>query len=203
MTFPSKNYPFDRKRPWMQTFTGKAVDMLHPTRDMIDVKDLAHHLALECRFAGACKFHYSIAQHSYLAAQGAQNERATQKQQLEILLHDAHEAYTKDIHAPYRWAAQELMGVEDDMYGRIADEFDVLIRSMWDLPSMKTHVCHAFDMRMLFTERAQIMSPPPGDWVGEDEWIPLDIKIVQWTPTMAEKTWLGEVKRLTKLTRST
>lgn len=187
------------KGPWMQTYSGIAVDLVNPVREQILVGDIAHHLSMECRFAGATKFHYSVAQHSYLMMQCARNEGHRDKELLlELLLHDAKEAYCKDLHKPLTWAwelldPQALMIVKE-----IEGKFDSLIRSMWQLPQKKSFICNEYDMRALFTERQQLMSNPPGDWHEEGVYRPLDVKIVQWTPTMAEKTWFLAVKELTQ-----
>lgn len=184
--------------PWMQTYSGKAVELLNPLRQDILLGDIAHHLAMECRFVGATKFHYSVAQHSYYAFQMAREFGLKDLDLLlELLLHDAHEAYTKDIHAPLKWAMEEMFQTESPLEP-ISNYFDSLIRSMWQLPQIKTSLCHHYDMRMLFTERAQLLGPPPFPWHNEGKYEPFDLKIVQWTPTMAEKTWFLAVKDITE-----
>ena len=54
---------------WIQTYTGKAFDLLNPTPEMVEVTDIAHHLALINRFTGATAVPYSVAQHSVLVSQ--------------------------------------------------------------------------------------------------------------------------------------
>lgn len=194
-----KTFRSEPKNPWMQTFTGIAVDMVEPTRDMISVVDMAHHLSLECRYAGACRWHYSVAQHSYLMCREVMREGGHVELQLECLLHDGHEAYTKDQHAPLSWATKALTFGADPVLPLLETRFDRLIRSMWQLPMEKSPECHTFDMKMMFTERQQLMTLPPFAWRSEGQYPAFDLKIVQWTPTMAEKTWLLELKRLTAL----
>ena len=53
-----------KKSTKMQTFSGIAVDLKNPDPNTILVPDLAHHLSQICRFTGACRKTYSVAQHS-------------------------------------------------------------------------------------------------------------------------------------------
>lgn len=82
----------------IRTFTGKLVNPLAMRPDDIDILDIAHHLANECRYAGACPEHYSVAQHSVLVSHHFDSPTL----KLAGLLHDAEEAYLKDIPSPVK-----------------------------------------------------------------------------------------------------
>lgn len=86
----------------LMTFTGKRVDLARINFDDICLKDIAHHLSLICRFGGACRVHYSVAQHSLLVAQLLVARR---RRDLAMwgLLHDAPEAYYGDIVTPLKY----------------------------------------------------------------------------------------------------
>ena len=43
---------------WLQTFTGKLVDIENPTPEMVDIQDIAHALSMTCRFGGHCRDFY-------------------------------------------------------------------------------------------------------------------------------------------------
>ena len=62
----------DRKGDWLTTFRGKQAWPLDMRVEDIDVRDVAHHLALQCRFGGAVLNHYSVGEHlvrsSYVVA---------------------------------------------------------------------------------------------------------------------------------------
>ena len=32
---------------WLQTFTGKKIDLINPTREMVDIEDIAHSLSMK------------------------------------------------------------------------------------------------------------------------------------------------------------
>jgi hypothetical protein len=104
---------------WLQTHSGKKIDLLNPTSKMVDIEDIAHALSMICRFNGHCRDFYSVAEHSVMAeAVGCQirkNERCSKnplipprsaiewaRESLELLLHDAPEAYIGDLTTPLK-----------------------------------------------------------------------------------------------------
>src|SRR5207244_9677156 len=94
---------------WIQTYSGRRFDLLEPSEEMIEIIDIAHGLSLEVRFNGATRFPYSVAQHSLLVCQFTGN-----KCKLYGLLHDAAEAYCKDIPSPLkRWLEIRYTGIEN------------------------------------------------------------------------------------------
>ncbi|MDE3201710.1 MAG: hypothetical protein KGN79_12400 [Acidobacteriota bacterium] len=115
---------------FMRTYTGKKFWPLDPRVSEIDVADIAHHLANECRFNGATRRHYSVAEHavrvSYLAqhlvlkeARGKAAIHYARRVALWGLHHDDSEAYLRDLIRPiknapglgslYRMIERELM----------------------------------------------------------------------------------------------
>lgn len=83
----------------IMTHTGKLVDLLNMTPDDICIEDIAHHLSNICRFTGATRQFYSVAQHCCLVA-----ELLPPELKLEGLLHDAAEAYVGDMSSPLKRA---------------------------------------------------------------------------------------------------
>lgn len=47
----------------IQLVSGVYFDPMKPDPSVITVADIAHALALQCRYAGHCFYHYSVAQH--------------------------------------------------------------------------------------------------------------------------------------------
>ena len=79
-------------QPMITTYTGRTVNPLALTAENVDVRDVAHALALCNRFAGHTRKPISVAQHScYAAALVPPNVM------LRALLHDAAEAYLGDV----------------------------------------------------------------------------------------------------------
>ena len=78
---------------WIQMYpSGRLVYFENFTVDDVNIEDIAHHLAFECRYGGGVRKHYSVAEHSVLVSRNVAYEYRQ-----EALLHDASEAYLKDI----------------------------------------------------------------------------------------------------------
>jgi hypothetical protein len=88
----------DRKGSWQQTFTGRQFWPCDPRPEDVCLEDIAHHLALMCRFGGACRVFYSVAEHSVRVAELVWDRtNGDREAALAGLLHDASEAYLVDI----------------------------------------------------------------------------------------------------------
>ena len=80
----------------LTTWLGHEIDLLTgPRHNQIQIEDIAHHLAMQCRFAGAVDRFYSVAEHSIYVSLYAPSIYA-----IYYLLHDAAEYLLQDITAP-------------------------------------------------------------------------------------------------------
>ncbi len=102
----------------IRTFTGKFFDFTVMDPDTICIEDIAHALAHEPRFSGHTPQPYSVAKHSITACMAAPEEY-----KLEALLHDATEAYMKDIAKPLKSLLPDYCALEDKLAGVIAQKF--------------------------------------------------------------------------------
>lgn len=103
---------------WIETYTGKRINLLAPTPESICIEDIAHSLAHQCRFTGHCKRFYSVCEHSlYVMA------LAPPELDLEGLLHDAHEAYCSDLASPMKRVIGGYRAFEDRMRAVVALRF--------------------------------------------------------------------------------
>jgi len=139
---------------YILTHSGRHFDFANPTTDMVCIEDIATALAKECRYGGHCRGHYSVAQHSWLCANVVPEEYA-----LEALLHDATEAYCKDLPRPLK---RMLPG-----YAEVEERVDIVIRLKFALPVEHSAIVKEADNRMLLTEQRDIM-PPSEQWCGWD-----------------------------------
>lgn len=85
------------------TFTGRAFNLCDPTPDMVCIEDIAHHLAMVCRWAGATTDFFSVAQHSVLVS-----KIVPPVLQRWALLHDAAEAYVGDVTRPLKVLMRQI-----------------------------------------------------------------------------------------------
>jgi len=177
----------DALKAYIATYTGKQFFLLEPRQDDIDIIDIAHALSLQCRWTGHCKFHYSVAQHSYYCSFiGPENEA------FDRLMHDTSEAYISDLNRPlkhYTAAGSAYMKVEKVIQQAIARRFGF---SENEPMSVKLA-----DNSMLYAEKAQIVGytfDEAEDWqrYSEDN----GIIIEQWSPAHAETMFLSRFKEL-------
>jgi uncharacterized protein len=102
---------------------GLYIDFSDPDPDSIRIEDIARALSRECRFANHTPVHYSVAEHCVLATQLANNGYRAMRV---ILLHDASEAYTRDIPAPLKSLLPEFSAVEDRLMSVIYEKWGLL-----------------------------------------------------------------------------
>ena len=168
---------------WVQTYTGIRFDLEHPTCEMVDIEDIAHALAYQCRFTGHSLFHYSIAQHSVLVSQ-----KCLPTQRLEGLLHDAAEAYIGDVNAPLKSLLPDYQCVERRIHQVVAWRFG--------LPDELSPEVKVVDARMCLTEKRTLFKDAL-DWEVPFEPYPdSDVYIAPWTMETAERAFLREFYRL-------
>ena len=77
-----------RKGDRIQTFSGRVFYPLDPRFSEVCVIDIAHMLSMKCRFSGATRDFYSVAQHAILLSHAVPAEFA-----YAALHHDDSEAY--------------------------------------------------------------------------------------------------------------
>lgn len=112
---------------WIETFTGKQLHFLEPKQDEIDIEDIAQALASECRFGGHTSAFYSVAEHSILVATVCPPEL-----QLAGLLHDASEAYLRDIASPIKQYLTNYKELEQNLMKAIGQKFNLTLEQLND-----------------------------------------------------------------------
>lgn len=81
----------------IQTASGILYDVVNPKPEHVWIEDIAHHLSQQCRYSGATKRFYSVAEHSIWVSLIVPPKYAR-----EALLHDAAEAYCIDLPRPIK-----------------------------------------------------------------------------------------------------
>ncbi len=87
----------------MRTFSGQMIEVANPDPLQLYAIDIAVGLSRECRFGGHTKRFYSVAEHAMWCADRALELFPDKKYiAFKLLMHDAHEAYLKDIPSPVK-----------------------------------------------------------------------------------------------------
>jgi 5'-deoxynucleotidase YfbR-like HD superfamily hydrolase len=117
-----RHTPVGRPVPttYISTFKGNRFYPDEPRIDGIDIEDIAHGLAYQCRFNGQTAVFYSVAQHSLMVA--SLLPPALQKA---ALLHDAAEAYLGDVVKPLKRLLPAFSRIEAGVTDLIAQAFGV------------------------------------------------------------------------------
>lgn len=168
----------DRVGDWIQTFTGIQFWPLDPRPEEIDIRDIAHALSNQCRFAGHCNQFYSVAEHSVRVSWLLSHEY-----KLWGLLHDAAEAYLVDLPKPIKKWSQ--MGV---LYSEIEDALMLAIGAKFGLTFPMPTAVKKADVVMLVTEKRDLMKMPPKPWEDTEE--PDIYRVVPWQASTAERLFL-------------
>jgi uncharacterized protein len=118
----------------IQTYSGKIIDPFNLKMDDIDIRDIAHSLSMMPRFAGHTQTFYSVAMHSIrccvLAVQAGEKP---EKILLELLLHDAAEAYIMDMPSPIKHRIDGYEHLERDICAAISNKFEIDLAGKKDL----------------------------------------------------------------------
>lgn len=136
---------------WIQTNSGKRLDVTDPEPDQIDIFDIAHALANTCRFGGHCRTFYSVAQHSVHVSYLVPEPLA-----VVALLHDAAEAYLTDVPSPFKELMPDYQRLEHRLWRAIAGKFGLPT----ELPEEVKHA----DLVALATERRDLLKRMPDRW---------------------------------------
>ena len=113
------------KNKKIKTFTGKLVDPMAMTPDDVDIVDIAHALSNECRYAGHCEKFFSVAAHSLNVARDVWLQTQDIESTFIALLHDASEAYLKDMPTPVKWRMKNYIAAEQRLLKVIARKFNI------------------------------------------------------------------------------
>lgn len=167
---------------YVETYTGRAFYPLRPDPSAVSILDIAHALSNQCRYGGATNSFYSTAQHCVLLADySAAILKASALECLQILMHDAPEAYLVDVPRPVKQYMPE--------YRKWDHAIDDVIRRWLSIgniprPSFQDDI----DSRIIVDEREQLKCDSGLDWGHNLE--PLGLIIEPEVPQVAEYKFL-------------
>lgn len=178
------------EKAWITTYTGRKFYLLDPRIEDVDVLDIAHSLAMQCRWVGHTKHHYSIAQHAYYCSFIGPEEEAFHR-----LNHDDSEAYISDMGRPLKHYTDAGAA-----YMRVEEPLQRVIYNAFGLSHIEPDSVKIADRMMLWTEKAQLLNAQITETgVRNDE----DRKaapfvLERWTPEIAERMFLFRFNELNK-----
>lgn len=147
--------------PVIETYSGTMFNFLDPKQEDIKIEDIAHSLALQCRFTGHCASFYSVAEHSVAVADHLFKQYGDRKLALAGLLHDASEAYLSDIASPVKNQLEHYDIIEMNLHANIECVFGIDLRD----PRIKEA-----DIVMLSQEARQLLKSKGDTWDWEGNW---------------------------------
>ncbi|MBF0184990.1 MAG: phosphohydrolase [Magnetococcales bacterium] len=170
------------RKSWIQTFSGRQFWPLDARAEEVDIVDIAHSLAMQCRFNGHCRRFYSVAEHAVHVSHLVTAQSARWG-----LLHDAAEAYLSDLPQPIKQQMPVFRQYEDRLLQVIATRFA--------LPAEMPEEIKQVDMLLLSTEKAALMALEPAPWLGLPP--PLHISLIAcWSPEEAKAQFLQRFAQL-------
>lgn len=184
--------PSAKDSAWLQTRTGRAWFARHPELYAYDIAEIATSLARESRFCGHTigignMPAYSVAQHSVLVMRIVRDLHGVSDPRLlrAALLHDAAEAFWKDLPAPIK-RMPELAG-----YRALIKQTEAAIFAHFGLADLGSHplIKHA-DLQMLATEKRDIVGLGSArQWAQLPD--PVEMRVRIWYAPDAEDAFLS------------
>ena len=173
-----------KNKDWMTLYGGKRFFPLDPDPDLINIEDIAHSLAFQCRWGGHCNSFFSVAEHCFIVSDLCN----TLEEKRWGLLHDASEAYVGDVIRPLKMNLSGYKQIEGRVIEAVAKRFNL------PLP-MPKRVKKA-DEISIKNEAEQLFN---ADWSGAtylDNTIKDKVKIRCWSHGMAEQMYLMKFQEL-------
>jgi hypothetical protein len=168
---------------WIQSFTGRKLEPLAFTAEQLHPADMAHHLALSCRFTGAVRSFYSVAEHSVRVASLLLDQPDGARLARYGILHDASEYVLHDLPRPLKRLP------EFEFYRQLEAKVQGIIYAAHGLTDPEPPEVKHADLVLLNSERLELLGPAPDSW-GE---LPPPLSGPQgmgWDPTYAEGMFL-------------
>ena len=169
----------------MTTFTGRRVYPCSLRATDVDLLDIAHSLAHQCRFAGHSVRFYSVAEHSLLVA-----SLVVDLLKPSALLHDAAEAYLGDLIRPLK---------HDTDFGKTYEIIEKRARGvifgLFGLPDKISKDVVWADSVVTVNEARQLLSTHAADWEWANDYPILNFRLKGMLPEEAKQMFLNEASR--------
>ena len=163
---------YDREGRFL-TRTGREIDILDFKTSDVELDEIAHALAMTCRYGGHCREFYSVAQHAVMVARYLEGQGEPLPVVMAGLHHDDSEAYLGDIIRPLK----SLL----PMYKEIETRFEMTLAEHFGLQYPYPLAVHKADVRVFEQEVEDVKWHTPENPV-----------IVPWSWQRAKTEYLRE-----------
>jgi hypothetical protein len=157
---------------WVEVASGRLMYPFNPKPHMITLWDVAHHLSIIPRYNGATRRPYSVAEHCVLLADHGMLAGFSPLECLNLLLHDAAEAYLTDVMSPIKDLFGVFKAVENRLLRMIHDTFGV--------PYLEDRsLIERLDKSIILDERAAMLPNhrPENHWHVDEAFEPLGVEV--------------------------
>lgn len=180
-------------KEWAMCYSGRRVFPFDLQVGDIDITDIAHALAMQCRYNGHVSRFYSVGEHCLLISQALFRDTGDAVLALKGLLHDAGEAYTGDFTRPVKNSMREvgevLHAAEDRNEETIFKAFGL------DMSADHAAMIKDYDRRIIVDEKIALFGPnKPWDWDLE----PLNVFVQGMTPVVCKAYYLEQFHDLSR-----
>lgn len=189
---------FDDDRGYaIHTWTGRAFFPQDIKPEDVTIEDIAHGLAMTCRYGGQCDFYYSVAQHSVYCWHMAKDMNLSPALEREALLHDAVEAYLgADFPRPYKMMVPALAEFEETIERQLNPIIGIPVKKSREIKFIDETML-ATEMPLLFQDHGAYKKTKESFvYTGTDpiedglpERLPWD-SMMSWSPEYAEMMFL-------------
>lgn len=188
---------------WIQLASGAAFN-IEGAVSPLKIEDVAASLSRICRFGGACRDHYSVAQHSFHVTAVVRRLAPTCPDDglRYALLHDAHEMVLSDIVSPvkallkrFEHVAPTLDWFEKDIDRRIFEGLGYRHLMWMSQEYPLAAIVKQADTIMLGVERRDLM-PGGRPWASVPPAPRTEPPVTPWPAKVAERMFLEAWERL-------
>jgi uncharacterized protein len=184
----SEKYGFIGDRPYISTVKGNRFYLDDP---QFNIDEMAHALAMICRYGGHCRRFFCVAEHSILVAMIC--EQLELADPYEGLMHDGHEGYLLDLPKPWKAA---LPG-----YVELERRLESSMRIQFGLPPEISKGAKTADLVALALESRLLLPNQGKDFEWPEGILGLagklyDIKLNCWPPEIARSHFIATYNEL-------
>lgn len=170
--------------------SGTYYDYVRPEINVPTLEDLAYALAFECRFSGQCisrrtgrRVFYSVAQHCVVMSHQVEARLA-----YDALMHESGELACRD-------ASTELKKLCPD-YKAVEKRCEAAMFARFRVPMLDKAAIKAADLRMLATERRDLLNWNGEAWGIDALTTPYDFEIEPLTPEGSAEAFIARFREV-------